>query len=31
LILTIGISIFVALEALYTRFKSISTKEGKKA
>ncbi len=31
LIVTIGVSIFVALEALYTRFKYISTKEGKKA
>ncbi len=31
LIVIIGVSVFVALEALYTRFKYISTKEGKKA
>ncbi len=31
LIVIIGVSIFVALEALYTRFKYTSTKEGKKA
>lgn len=31
LIVIIGVSVFVALEALYTRFKYTSTKEGKKA